>query len=69
VHSGLVGPGSGAVPLFEGLETPHRRTATSPAVREEGAGWLSRLGLEGPPATAFVHTDFTWDFGFARVKR
>ncbi len=69
VHSGLVGPGSGAVPLFQGIETPHRRTATSPAMREEGAGWLSRVGLEGPPATAFVDTDFTWDFGFARVKR
>jgi proline iminopeptidase len=69
VHSGLVGTAAGTVPFFGGVETPHRRNVTSPTIREEGAGWLSRLDLKGAPSSAFLDTDFTWDFAFSRQKR
>jgi len=72
-RSALLGPplpgagsGASAAPSFAGREGSVRRMATSADVSADGATWLGRLGVAGPPSTAWVDGSFTWDFVFRR---
>lgn len=60
------GGGAAAAPSFAGREGSVRRMATSTNVSSDGATWLGRWRLEGPPSSAWVDGSFTWDFVFRR---